>query len=91
MKKKLALILAAVMMLGLFAGCSNKTPTGSGTPSGSGSADAMRVDVFYYDFSAVYISTVRIAMDEQLKAMGIEPNNWAAAGSQPMGYLFKNA
>ena len=26
MKKKLALILAAVMMLGLFAGCSNKTP-----------------------------------------------------------------
>ena len=83
MKKKLALILAAVMMLGLFAGCSNKTPTGSGTPSGSGSADAMRVDVFYYDFSDVYISTVRIAMDEQLKAMGIEPNNWDAAGSQP--------
>ena len=83
MKKKLALILAAVMMLGLFAGCSNKTPTGSGTPSGSGSADAMRVDVFYYDFSDVYISTVRTAMDEQLKAMGIEPNNWDAAGSQP--------
>ena len=43
----------------------------------------MRVDVFYYDFSDVYISTVRAAMDEQLKAMGIEPNNWDAAGSQP--------
>lgn len=81
MKKKLALILAAVMMLGLFAGCSNSTPSGSGTPSGG--EDTMRVDVFYYDFSDIYISTVRAAMDEQLKAMGIEPNNWDAAGSQP--------
>ena len=27
---------------------------------------------------------VRAAMDEQLKAMGIEPNNWDAAGSQPL-------
>ena len=83
MKKKLALILAAAMMIGLIAGCSNNTPSGSGTPSGGGGADAMRVDVFYYDFSDVYISTVRAAMDEQLKAMGIEPNNWDAAGSQP--------
>ena len=81
MKKKLALILAAVMMLGLFAGCSNKAPTGSGDPTGG--EDTMRVDVFYYDFSDIYISTVRAAMDEQLKAMGIEPNNWDAAGSQP--------
>ena len=83
MKKKLALILAAAMMIGLIAGCSNNAPSGSGTPSGGGGADAMRVDVFYYDFSDVYISTVRAAMDEQLKAMGIEPNNWDAAGSQP--------
>ena len=83
MKKKLALILAAVMMIGLIAGCSNNTPSGSGNPTGGGAADAMRVDVFYYDFSDVYISTVRTAMDEQLKAMGIEPNNWDAAGSQP--------
>ena len=81
MKKKLALILAAVMMLGLFAGCSNSTPSGSGDPTGG--EDTMRVDVFYYDFSDIYISTVRAAMDEQLKAMGIEPNNWDAAGSQP--------
>lgn len=97
MKKKLALALAAIMMLGLFAGCttsdppSNNTPSGGGTPSGTntpaGNNDPapadLRVDVFYYDFADVYISTVRASLDEQLKAIGIEPNNWDAAGSQP--------
>ena len=39
---------------------------------GATATSDMRVDVFYYDFSDVYISTVRAAMDEQLKAMGID-------------------
>ena len=77
MKKILALILTIVMALGILAGC------GQQTDGGDGDKDALKVDVFYYDFSDVYISTVRAAMDEQLKAMGIEPNNWDAAGSQP--------
>ena len=51
--------------------------------AGTTTGDSLKVDVFYYDFSDVYISTVRAAMDEQLKAMGIEPKNWDAAGSQP--------
>ncbi len=98
MKKKLALLLASVMAVGMLAGCGGGTSTATSTPasgaaSGStgtstaasepGTASDMRVDVFYYDFSDIYISSVRTAMDEQLKAMGIEPNNWDAAGSQP--------
>ena len=97
MKKRIALALAAVMMLGLFAGCTNEPAASSTAPSTPGStasgapavssdpapAGDLRVDVFYYDFSDVYISTVRASLDEQLKAIGIEPKNWDAAGSQP--------
>lgn len=94
MKKKLALALAAVMMLGLFAGCGPKEPAAdtSKAPDTTESkkpdenpapADDLRVDVFYYDFSDVYISTVRASLDQQLGELGIKPNNWDAAGSQP--------
>jgi methyl-galactoside transport system substrate-binding protein len=98
MKKKLALILASVMMLSAFAACGETKPTQSttgssettastaSTASTSGeqtNAEPLQVDVFYYDFSDVYISSVRTAMDSQLKEMGIEPKNWDAAGSQP--------
>ena len=90
MKKLLALALSAVLALSLAA-CGGapastpaSTPASEATSEGGAAATSdMRVDVFYYDFSDVYISTVRAAMDEQLKAMGIEPNNWDAAGSQP--------
>lgn len=92
MKKKLALLLAAVMVIGMLVGCGGNTAT-TDTPAEATAAPAegdtaaatsdLQVDVFYYDFSDVYISSVRAAMDEQLKAMGIEPKNWDAAGSQP--------
>lgn len=92
MKKKLALLLAVIMVIGLLVGCGG-TPatTDEGTTSDAATTDGadatatsdLRVDVFYYDFSDVYISSVRAAMDEQLEAMGITPNNWDAAGSQP--------
>lgn len=94
MKKKLALALAAVMMLGLFAGCGPKEPAAdtSKAPDTTDTqkpdenpapAGDLRVDVFYYDFSDVYISTVRASLDQQLGELGIKPNNWDAAGSQP--------
>ncbi len=90
MKKLLALALSAVLALSLAAcgGAPASTPastpaSGATSEGGAAATSDMRVDVFYYDFSDVYISTVRAAMDEQLKAMGIEPNNWDAAGSQP--------
>jgi methyl-galactoside transport system substrate-binding protein len=87
MKKKLALALAAVMVVGLFAGCSStksdSATSGAQSNASSSVADTMRVDVFYYDFSDVYISSVRASLDEQLDALGLKPNNWDAAGSQP--------
>ena len=87
MKKKLALLLSAILAVGMLASCGGSSAgstasTGSTTGSSvAQSASELQVDVFYYDFSDVYISTVRTAMDEQLKAMGIEPKNWDAAGS----------
>ena len=96
MKKFIALAMAASMSMALLAGCggapassaagSTAASTGSSaaaSTAGTTTGDSLKVDVFYYDFSDVYISTVRAAMDEQLKAMGIEPKNWDAAGSQP--------
>ena len=55
----------------------------AGSEADAAATSDLRVDVFYYNFADIYISTVRASMDEQLKAMGIEPNNWDAAGSQP--------
>ena len=89
MKKKLALLLSAILAVGMLVSCGGSSAgstasTGSTTGSSvAQSASELQVDVFYYDFSDVDISTVRTAMDEQLKAMGIEPKNWDAAGSQP--------
>ena len=99
MKKFLALALAASMSMAVLAGCSapasstagstaastagSAVASTAGSTEGTTAASSLKVDVFYYDFSDVYISTVRAAMDEQLKAMGIEPKNWDAAGSQP--------
>ena len=99
MKKFLALALAASMSMAVLAGCSapasstagstaastagSAAASTAGSTEGTTAASTLKVDVFYYDFSDVYISTVRAAMDEQLKAMGIEPKNWDAAGSQP--------
>ena len=99
MKKFLALALGRFHVDAVLAGCSapasstagstaastagSAAASTAGSTEGTTAASSLKVDVFYYDFSDVYISTVRAAMDEQLKAMGIEPKNWDAAGSQP--------
>lgn len=87
MKKTLALILSAVMMLSLLVGCGNKNNApanggSNGSEANTPAASDMNVAVFYYDFSDVYISSVRTAMDEKLKSLGIEPNNYDGAGNQ---------
>ena len=75
MKKMLAILLSAVMVLALLAGCGSKD-------NDKNNASALNVAVFYYDFSDVYISSVRNSMEEQFNAMGIKPSNYDGAGNQ---------
>ena len=85
MKKTLAILLSAAMMLGLLAGCGKKgDPKQPGSNSGSQSTQTstLNAGVFYYDFSDVYISSVRNSMDTQLKELGITYNNYDGAGNQ---------
>lgn len=77
MKKTLAIILAVVMMVSLLAGCGDK-PAPNTDPAGS----SLDVAVFYYDFSDVYISSVRNSMNSQLDALGVKYNNYDGAGNQ---------
>lgn len=98
MKKRLSFMLAAILAVGVLTGCGGTPASGSTTDPVSGSTgtsqtgdqtpagDEMKVDVFYYDFSDVYISSVRTEMDKQLKDLGFDAKhvkNWDAAGSQP--------
>lgn len=90
MKKKLALILAAALMLAVLAGCGGtpapSTPAAS-TPASTGGEPAapasdLNVAVFYYNYSDVYISSVRNNMDQMLTAMGVKYDNYDGAGNQ---------
>ena len=60
MKKMLAILLSAVMVLALLAGCGSKdNDKNKDSDTQGGDASALNVAVFYYDFSDVYISSVR--------------------------------
>ena len=92
MKKKLALALAAVMIIGLFAGCSGQSSsssagssTGSQSQSGSSASQAeeLNVGVFYYNFADIYITSVRNNMDAKLNEMGVKYTNYDGANTQP--------
>ena len=70
MKKILAIILAAVLALGLTA-C-----------GGQGGSSDGEVSVFYYTYSDTYISSVRTAMDKLLGDAGLKFQNYDANGNQ---------
>ena len=88
MKKFFALALSAVMMLSLLAGCGSKDEPSTTEPEGGAAqeetASALNVAVFYYDYSDVYISSVRNALDTLFGEMGIKPNNYDGGGNQSM-------
>ena len=92
MKKKiLAGLLALAMTATLFAGCggSNDAPannndasTGTETAGTAGTESDVKVSVFWYDESDVYLSTVRTELNEELDALGVEYDNQFAANDQ---------
>ena len=84
MKKKLALILAATMMVGALAACggSPSNADNGGETAQSESASNLKVGVFYYNYADAYISTVRTAMDAELEALGVEFTNFDAQNIQ---------
>ena len=81
MKKTLAILLSAVMVLALLAGCGEQKQPDT-NDQGNTDASELNVGVFYYDFSDVYISSVRNFMNSQLDAMGVKYNNFDGAGNQ---------
>ena len=81
MKKTHAILLSAVMVLALLAGCGEQKQPDNDN-QGNTDASELNVGVFYYDFSDVYISSVRNSMNSQLDAMGVKYNNFDGAGNQ---------
>jgi len=73
MKRILALVVAAVLVMSLAA-CGT-------TPAASGS-DELKVSVFWYDEADVYLSTVRAELNTELEKAGVKYDNQYAGKDQ---------
>ncbi len=89
MKKIIALLLALVMVLAMAAcapsnqGETTKAPEYTdGTTQGSQGGSDLKVSVFWYDESDVYLSTVRTELNKQLEALGVAYDNQYAGKDQ---------
>ena len=71
MKKFFALLLALVMLFAITA-----------KPAATAAASDLKVAVFWYTFSDAYLSTVRDALDKDLKDAGIEFQNFDCNNNQ---------
>lgn len=87
--KKLSTLFLATAICISVVSCSNNTtsttPQNSETvPVTSSAVEAsdLAVSVFYYNYSDVYISSVRNNLDEMFASMGIKPENFDGAGNQ---------
>ncbi len=91
MKKLLALLLVLALSLTLMVACSSpaesEAPAASETPAEgteetAPAANEINAAVFYYNFTDVYISSVRAELDAKLEEAGITYNNYDGAGNQ---------
>lgn len=84
LKKVAALCLATVMAFSLCAcgdsGSGNKSQTGS--DAGQSVNSDLNVGVFYYTYSDPYISSVRTALDNELKDAGVTYQDYDANSNQ---------
>lgn len=83
MKKIIAVVLALSLIFGLTA-CSGRNNVTDELNSGDTTKRTQtgEVSVFYYSYSDTYISTVRTAMDKELKDLGIKYTNYDGNSSQ---------
>lgn len=81
MKKLTAIILSLLLAL-CFTGCDNNDVTQSPDGTGAQNVRAGEIAVFYYSYSDTYISSVRAAMDKELKDAGLKYQNYDSNGNQ---------
>lgn len=81
MKKLLALALALVMALTLVS-CGESGTSSTGSTGGNTGSSNLKVGVFYYAFSDIYISTVRSNMDAKLEELGVTYQNFDGNNNQ---------
>lgn len=84
LRKLSALLLAGAMCLSIAA-CSGGS--GSGTPAPADTSapvvSDLKVGVFYYQYSDVYITSVRTNLDAKLNELGVTYQDFDGANSQP--------
>ncbi|MGN0244267.1 MAG: galactose ABC transporter substrate-binding protein [Lachnospiraceae bacterium] len=84
-KRVLAVVLAAVMSMGIFGGCGSKpaeAPTGTEQGTEQASLADANIGVFYYTYSDTYIASVRTALDAKLDALGVTYQDYDANSNQ---------
>lgn len=79
MKKIISLVLSLVFVFA-FSACGKKEQTDSGNQSGN--AKTGEIAVFYYTYSDTYISSVRAALDKELKDAGLKFQNYDSNSNQ---------
>ncbi len=81
MKKNIALLMAVVMVFALVACGQQAAPASTGNDKPA-EASAVKVAVFWYNFGDAFLSTVRDALDADLKSAGVDFQNFDAANNQ---------
>ena len=80
--KKLASWIFSLLIIVSFAGCTQKQAQQNTDQGNNNSAKIGEVSVFYYTYSDTYISSVRSALDKELKDAGLKHQNYDANGNQ---------